>query len=124
MENKNILEIKNLKQYFRLNKNKIIKAIDDISIEIREGEVLGLVGESGCGKSTLGKSIVGINKITDGKIIYKGINISSNRKLQKRIVSGNIQFIFQDSTSSLNLRMLSNSPFTIFSDVFAITFSC
>ena len=105
MENKNILEIKNLKQYFRLNKNKIIKAIDDISIEIREGEVLGLVGESGCGKSTLGKSIVGINKITDGKIIYKGINISSNRKLQKRIVSGNIQFIFQDSTSSLNSRM-------------------
>ncbi len=105
MENKNILEIKNLKQYFRLNKNKIIKAIDDISIEIREGEVLGLVGESGCGKSTLGKSIVGINKITDGKIIYKGINISSNRKLQKRIVSDNIQFIFQDSTSSLNSRM-------------------
>ena len=105
MENKNILEIKNLKQYFRLNRNNIIKAIDDISIEIREGEVLGLVGESGCGKSTLGKSIVGINKITDGKIIYKGINISSNRKLQKRIVSDNIQFIFQDSTSSLNSRM-------------------
>ncbi|SCK04019.1 Glutathione import ATP-binding protein GsiA [uncultured Clostridium sp.] len=105
MKNKKVLEIKRLKQYFRLNKNKIIKAIDDISIEIHEGEVLGLVGESGCGKSTLGKSIVGINKITSGEIIYKGIDISANRKLQKRIVSDNIQFIFQDSTSSLNSRM-------------------
>lgn len=105
MNKKKILEIKNLKQYFKLNKDKIIKAIDDISLEIYEGEVLGLVGESGCGKSTLGKSIVGINKITNGEIIYEGIDISKNKKLQKEVVSNNIQFIFQDSTSSLNSRM-------------------
>lgn len=105
MSNEKILEIKNLKQYFKLNKNKVIKALDDISLELYKGEVLGLVGESGCGKSTLGKSIVGINKITDGEIIYEGINISRNRKLQRKLVSNSIQFIFQDSTSSLNSRM-------------------
>lgn len=105
MNSEKVLEIRNLKQYFRLNKNKVIKAIDDMSLEIYNGEVLGLVGESGCGKSTLGKSIVGINKITDGQIIYNGIEISKSSKLQKKLVSESIQFIFQDSTSSLNSRM-------------------
>ena len=105
MESKILLEIKNLKQYFKLNKNKGVKAIDNLSLEIYRGEFLGLVGESGSGKSTLGKSIVGINKITDGKIIYNGIEISSNNKLQKKLVSERMQFIFQDSTSALNSRM-------------------
>lgn len=105
MESKSLLEIKNLKQYFKLNKNKVLKAIDNLSLEIYKGEFLGLVGESGSGKSTLGKSIVGINKITDGKIIYNGVELSSNNKLQKKLVSERIQFIFQDSTSSLNSRM-------------------
>ena len=105
MGSKSLLEIKNLKQYFKLNKNKVVKAIDNLSLEIYKGEFLGLVGESGSGKSTLGKSIVGINKITDGKIIYNGIEINSNNRLRKKLVSGSMQFIFQDSTSSLNSRM-------------------
>lgn len=105
MNKEKILEIKNLKQYFRLNKNKLIKALDGISLDVYKGEVLGLVGESGSGKSTLGKSIVGINKITDGEIIYDGINISKNNKLRKKLISNSVQFIFQDSTSSLNSRM-------------------
>ena len=105
MGSKSLLEIKNLKQYFKLNKNKVVKAIDNLSLEIYKGEFLGLVGESGSGKSTLGKSIVGINKITDGKIIYNGIEINSNNRLRKNIVSGKMQFIFQDSASALNSRM-------------------
>lgn len=105
MESKILLEIKNFKQYFKLNKNKVVKAIDNISLEIYKGEFLGLVGESGSGKSTLGKSIVGINKITDGKFIYNGIEINSNNRLRKNIVSGKMQFIFQDSASALNSRM-------------------
>lgn len=105
MNKEKILEIKNLKQYFRLNKNKVIKALDGISLDVYKGEVLGLVGESGSGKSTLGKSIVGINKITDGEIIYDGINIRKNNKLRKKLISNSVQFIFQDSTSSLNSRM-------------------
>lgn len=105
MNKEKILEIKNLKQYFKLNKNKVIKALDGISLDVYKGEVLGLVGESGSGKSTLGKSIVGINKITDGEIIYDGINISKNNKLRKKLISNSVQFIFQDSTSSLNSRM-------------------
>lgn len=105
MESKILLEIKNFKQYFKLNKNKVVKAIDNLSLEIYKGEFLGLVGESGSGKSTLGKSIVGINKITDGKFIYNGIEINSNNRLRKKIVSGKMQFIFQDSASALNSRM-------------------
>ena len=104
MSREKLLEIINVKQYFEINRNNFIKALDDVSINIYKGEFLGLVGESGSGKSTLGKSIVGVNKLTSGKILYDGIDISI-KKNQKKIISENIQFIFQDSTSSLNSRM-------------------
>lgn len=107
MNREKLLEIKNLKQYFTLSNKKIVKAIDDISLDIYKGEFLGVIGESGSGKSTLGKSIVGINSITDGEIKYDGITISGKKlkKTQREIISKKIQFIFQDSTSSLNSRM-------------------
>ena len=104
MSREKLLEIINVKQYFEINRNNFIKALDDVSINIYKGEFLELVGESGSGKSTLGKSIVGVNKLTSGKILYDGIDISI-KKNQKKIISENIQFIFQDSTSSLNSRM-------------------
>lgn len=107
MNREKLLEIKNLKQYFTLNNKKIVKAIEDVSLDIYKGEFLGIIGESGSGKSTLGKSIVGINSITDGEIKYNGIIISGKKlkRSQRKIISKNIQFIFQDSTSSLNSRM-------------------
>ena len=107
MNREKLLEIKNLKQYFTLNNKKIVKSIYDVSLDIYKGEFLGVIGESGSGKSTLGKSIVGINSITDGEIKYNGITISGKKlkKTQREIISKKIQFIFQDSTSSLNSRM-------------------
>lgn len=107
MSREKLLEIENLKQYFTLSGNKIIKAIDGISLDIYKGEFLGLIGESGSGKSTLGKSIVGINKITDGAVKYNNVIISDrkSKKIQREIVSKKIQLIFQDSTSCLNSRM-------------------
>lgn len=102
-----ILEVKNLKQYFKINKNLTIKAVDDISFNICKGEIFGLVGESGSGKSTTGRSIIGINKVTSGDILFNGKNIANRKiyRLERKNISREMQFIFQDSTSSLNSRM-------------------
>jgi len=72
--NENLLEVRNLKQYFKL-KGSSIKAVDDISFDIRKGEVLGLVGESGCGKTTTGRSIIRLYDITSGDIFFNGRRI-------------------------------------------------
>lgn len=80
--NEILLEIKNLKQYFNKGKRNEVRAIEDISFDIYKGETLGLVGESGCGKSTAGKAIIKLNDITEGQILYEGVDIQSikNRK--------------------------------------------
>ena len=70
-----IIELKNLKKYFYLSRNRILKAVDNISIEIFRGETFGLVGESGCGKSTLGRTIKGIYRPTAGQVIFEGKDI-------------------------------------------------
>ncbi|MGL4913692.1 MAG: ABC transporter ATP-binding protein [Romboutsia sp.] len=107
MDKEKMLEVKNLKQYFKLDKKNIIKAVDDVSFEIYKGEIFGLVGESGSGKSTTGRSIIKVYEPTDGDIIYKGINISHKKtyKKEKSFINKSMQIIFQDSTSSLNPRM-------------------
>lgn len=114
--NKNIkLKIENLKVYFPaertlmdsiLNKpRKVVKAVDDVSLDIYENEVLGLVGETGCGKSTIAKTILLMNPITDGKIIFEGeqINNLNGDKLKKFF--SKVQMIWQDPFSCLNPRM-------------------
>ncbi len=106
-----ILEVKNVKKYFPLGKGKLkpgkpcVKAVDGISLDLYEGETLGLVGESGCGKSTLGRTIIRLYDPTDGEVIFKGQDISKLNKKEMRKLREDMQFIFQDPYSSLNPRM-------------------
>ncbi|MBM0868800.1 oligopeptide transport system ATP-binding protein [Staphylococcus auricularis] len=104
--NEILLEIKNLKQYFNKGKRNEVRAIEDISFDIYKGETLGLVGESGCGKSTTGKAIIKLNDITEGQILYEGVDIQSikNRKDSLKF-NKKIQMIFQDPYASLNPRL-------------------
>src|SRR5699024_10187685 len=98
MTKKKLLEVKNLKQYFPIDKNSVVKAVDDITFHIYEGETFGLVGESGSGKSTTGRAIIRLYDPTAGEIIFDGKNIS-NHKLDKDVkafVNKNMQMIFQD----------------------------
>lgn len=107
MTKKKLLEVKNLKQYFPIDKNTVVKAVDDISFHIFEGETFGLVGESGSGKSTTGRAIIRLYDPTAGEIVFDGKNISS-KKLDKDIksfVNKNMQMIFQDPMACLNPRM-------------------
>lgn len=81
-----------------------VYAVDGISMEFERGKAYGLVGESGCGKSTTGKSIIGLEKISSGEIIYEGENVTNKRRDRRSSYNREIQMIFQDSHSSLNPR--------------------
>lgn len=106
-----LLEIHHLKAYFPVKRKsmkeekKVVKAVDDVSIEIFRGETLGIVGESGSGKSTFGRTILKLVEPTDGEILYKGQPIQhlKGRHLQK--YRNQMQMIFQDPFASLNPRM-------------------
>lgn len=101
-----LLEVKNLKQYFKIDKHNTVKAIDDVSFNIYRGEVFGLVGESGSGKSTTGRSIIGLYNQTSGDILFKGKNTQGRySSSEKKAFKKNIQMIFQDPYASLNPRM-------------------
>jgi oligopeptide/dipeptide ABC transporter ATP-binding protein len=100
-----LLEIEAMKKYFKIKKDQTVKSVDDITISIKKGETFGLVGESGSGKSTLGKTIVGLQKPTEGKIIYNGRDVESLDKKAMQEVNREMQIIFQDPHASLNPRM-------------------
>ena len=108
-DSKPLLEVVNLKKYFNndkdFSKTPIIKAVDDVSFKLYEGETLGLVGESGCGKTTLGRSILHLEEVTSGKIFYKGKDITNLSKTELIHLRKEIQIIFQDPFSSLNPRI-------------------
>ncbi|MFL2099745.1 ABC transporter ATP-binding protein [Desemzia sp. FAM 23991] len=103
---KKILEVKNLKQYFNVGTKNEVKAIDDISFDIYEGETLGLVGESGCGKTTTGRAIIRLYDPTDGEIYFDGTEVHSlNGRKEQLDFRKDMQMIFQDPYASLNPRM-------------------
>lgn len=105
-----LLQIDNLRMHFPIRggvlmrTQKVCKAVDGVSIAIREGETLGLVGESGCGKSTLGKCIVRLHTPTGGRISYDGVDITRLRRPELKPYRRDIQMIFQDPAESLNAR--------------------
>lgn len=105
-----LLEIVNLHKDFISNaswfsKPAIVKAVNDVSFKIYEGETLGLVGESGCGKTTLSRTILQLEKATSGSILYKGTDITKLSKSAFKKLRKDIQIIFQDPFSSLNPRI-------------------
>ena len=98
-----LLEVKNLKKYFPSGA-QVVKAVDDVSFDVYEGETLGLVGESGCGKSTTGRMTIKLLDSTAGSILYKGRDISQLKGNALRDQRCKMQIIFQDPFSSLDPR--------------------
>lgn len=109
-EKKVILQVKSLSKDFQIKgkklagKDVVLHALQEIDLEIHEGEVLGVIGESGCGKSTLGRCLVGLHKPTEGEILFEGKNIAGAKSKDKLKLCKNIQMIFQDPYSSLDPR--------------------
>lgn len=102
-----IIQLLDVKQFFRINDRMTVKAIDGISFGIQKGEVFGLVGETGCGKSTVARVISGIYHPTEGEVLFQGECISGRHrsKVQAHNLQHEMQLIFQDSAASLNPRM-------------------
>jgi oligopeptide/dipeptide ABC transporter ATP-binding protein len=105
-----LISINNVKKYYPIGsglfgkKDKWLKAVDGISLNVHQGETVGLVGESGCGKSTLGRMVVGLLEPTSGDVKFEGNSLLSKGRNKKEL-GKNIQMIFQDPYSSLNPRM-------------------
>ena len=118
-----LLVVKNIKKYFPVRKGLLlrkvgdVKAVDDVSFEIKKGRTLGLVGESGCGKSTLGRTIIRLYEPTAGEINFQGKNFGNLKGAELRKERRNLQMIFQDPYASLDPRMtiaaLLEQPFKV-----------
>ena len=103
------LEVQDLKKYFEAGKPNLFKrevryvhAVDNVSLNLERGEVIALVGESGCGKSTLALTLMGLEKSTEGKIIFEGIDITHADEKAQKLLRQRIQMVFQDPYESLN----------------------
>ena len=114
MKDQALLKVENLKTYFPVRRNLIelilsrkgryVRAVDDVSFNVGEGDILGVVGESGCGKSTMGRTILRLIEPTGGKIYYEGTDVTSLDRRKMRMLRRKMQMIFQDPHGSLNPR--------------------
>src|SRR5947207_8148619 len=111
-EGNNLLSIRDIKVHFPLagsawfgGSQSIVKAVDGVSLDIKAGETLGLVGESGCGKSTLGRAILRLTQPTSGQVLFRGQDLAALSNSAMREQRRHLQIIFQDPYASLNPRM-------------------
>lgn len=102
-----ILEVRHLSHRFKLTRKLAVQALDDLSFQVRRGEIFGLVGESGSGKSTVARCVMNLYQPTSGEIWFNGVNITDRgqRRKHKKMLETKRQLIFQDSGSSMNQRM-------------------
>jgi oligopeptide/dipeptide ABC transporter ATP-binding protein len=99
-----LLQVQNLVKHFPV-RGGVVRAVDDVSFEVRRGETVGLVGESGCGKTTTGRCILQLERPTSGRILFEGQDLAALDERQLRAVRRRVQVIFQDPYASLNPRM-------------------
>jgi len=121
-----ILDIRGLKKYFPIRnawgrRTGWLKALDDVSLTVRRGEILGIVGESGCGKSTLGKTLMGIHRSTAGEIVFEGNDIAGLAPSAARELRRDLQYSYQDPGASLDprwkIRRSLHEPLVVHSDL-------
>ena len=106
-----ILSVRHLKKYFPIRtgvlgqKLQYVRAVDDISFNVRAGRTVGIVGESGCGKTTMGRTVLRLYSVTGGQVLFNGMDLGKMKARELRKIRPQIQMIFQDPYASLNARM-------------------